>query len=94
MEKYINRSEEEKLSIRLMLSPQAWGGAAAARNRRKMALSTSNQKCDSTLQQSVLCQLSLLFTLGSLKMPINGSKLVLNISLFFLTFDIKLVYQV
>ena len=36
---------------------------------------------DSTLQQSVFCQLSLLFPLGSLKTPVNGSKLVLNLLL-------------
>ena len=45
-----------------------------------MALRTSNQKDDSTLQESVLCQLSLLFPLGSLKTPVNGSELVLSLS--------------
>ena len=43
----------------------------------------SNQKYDSTLQQSVLFQLSLFFPLESLKTSINGSKLVLNLLLFF-----------
>ena len=48
-----------------------------------MALWASYQQSDSTLRQSVLCQLSLLFPLGSLKTPVNGSKLVLNLSLLF-----------
>jgi len=34
-------------------------------NRREMALQTFHQRYDSTLQQSVLCQLSLLFSPGS-----------------------------
>ena len=41
------------------------------------------QQPDSTLHQSVLCQLSLLFPLESLKLSINGSKLVLYLSLLF-----------
>ena len=57
---------------------------AAAGNRRQITLRTSNQKDDSTLQQSVLCQLSLLFPLGSLKTPVNESKWVLSLSLLFL----------
>ena len=57
--------------------------AAAVGNRRKMALLTFNKKSDSTLQQSVLCQLSLLCPLGSLKTPVNKSKLVLSLSLLF-----------
>ena len=48
-----------------------------------MALLPSYQQSDSTLQQSVLCQLSLLFPLESLKTSINGSKLVLSLSLLF-----------
>ena len=48
-----------------------------------MAQWISYQQSDSTLQQSVLCQLSLLFSLESLKMSINGSKLVLSLSLLF-----------
>ena len=32
---------------------------------------------------AVLCKLSLSFPLGSLKTPVNGSKLVLKLSLFF-----------
>ena len=51
--------------------------------RRYMELRTSNQKDDSTLRQSVLCQLSLLFPLGRLKTCINGSKLVLSLLLLF-----------
>ena len=46
-------------------------------------LDTSNQKSDSILQQSVFCQLSLLFSLGSLKTPLNRSKLVLSLTLLF-----------
>ena len=44
------------------------------------------KKSDSTLQQSVLCQLSFLFCPGSLKMSLNMSKLGLHIIRFISNF--------
>ena len=54
----------------------------AAENRRQMALQTSQQQYDSTLQKSVLCKLSFWFFPGSPKMPLNLSELGLNIIQF------------
>ena len=57
-------------------------GPVATENCRLMALQTSYQKSDSTLQQSVLCQLSSLFLPGSTETPLDMAKWGKKIILF------------
>ena len=55
--------------------------AVAGKNRRWMGLQISYHKCDTTLQQSVLCQFLFLFRSGSPQTSINTSKWGLNLIL-------------
>jgi hypothetical protein len=52
----------------------ASAAAVSGGNRREMALQTFYQRYDSTLRQSVLCQLSLLFSPGSPNTALDLSK--------------------